>query len=149
MKQLILLFLCLSFAQLYGQNVSSINSGTVSSNDLIYTVGEIFVIPISDPDKASSGTIGAVSRIEFFIIGVQEIISEQNMNVYPNPTSNSIFLETANETVEEIFVYNISGQLVANKPIINSSVDLSELLSGTYLIKTNNPKLKPFKIIKK
>lgn len=148
MKQLICLLFCFSFSQLYAQNLSSTNSGAVSSNNLIYTVGEVFVIPISNPDKASSGTIGAVSRIEFFVIGVQEIISEKNVTVYPNPTNNSIFLETANEAVEEVFVYTISGQLVVNKPIVSNTVDLSELVNGTYIIKTNNPKLKSFKIIK-
>ena len=45
---------------------SSINSGAVSNNSIIYSVGEIFVNPI-DPNQANSGLIGTISRIEFFV----------------------------------------------------------------------------------
>lgn len=62
-----MLILCLGLSYAYSQDLYSINNGANSSNNLIYTVGEIFVLPISDPNQASSGTIGAVSRIEFFV----------------------------------------------------------------------------------
>ncbi|MCB9227652.1 MAG: T9SS type A sorting domain-containing protein [Chitinophagales bacterium] len=149
MKKTILLTLSLGLSYAYCQDLYSINNGAVSSNNLIYTVGEIFVLPVSDPNEASSGTIGAVSRIEFFVTGLNELTILENVTAYPNPTSNSVFIETENEKFNAISIYDLSGRLVENKNVINNQVDLSSLQTGTYLIQTNNQKIQSFKIIKK
>ena len=149
MKKAILLTLCLWLSYAYSQELYSINNGANSSNNLIYTVGEIFVLPISDPNESSSGTIGAVSRIEFFVTGLNELTILENVNAYPNPTSNSIFIETENEEFHTISIYDLNGRLIENKKVVNSQVDLTSLQTGTYLIRTNNQKIQLFKIIKK
>lgn len=149
MKKTILLILHIGLTYAYSQNIYSTNNGANSSNDLIYTVGEIFVLPLSNSNNTNSGTIGAVSSIKFFVTGLSELTILKNVSTYPNPTSNSIFIETEFEYFKSIFIYNLNGQLIANKNIVNNQVDLTLLPSGTYLIKTDNKKIKPFKIIKK
>ncbi len=149
MKKNILLFLCFGLTYGYSQDLYSINNGAFSSNDLIYTVGEIFVLPVSAPNEASSGIIGAVSRIEFFVTGINELTILENVNAYPNPTSNSILIETEFEKFNEIYIYDLTGKLIDNKLVINNSIDLSSLQTGTYLVKTDNQKIQSFKIIKK
>lgn len=149
MKKTIVLFLSFGLTYGYSQDLYSINNGANSSNDLIYTVGEIFVLPVSDPNEASSGTIGAVSIIEFFTTGINELSILENVNAYPNPTSNAVFIETENEHFNYIFIYDLSGKLIANKSVVNNQVDLSSLQTGTYLIQTDNQKIQSFKIIKK
>lgn len=144
-----MLILCLGLSYAYSQDLYSINNGANSSNNLIYTVGEIFVLPISDPNEASSGTIGAVSRIEFFVTGLNELTILENVNAYPNPTSSSIFIETENEKFNHISIYNMNGRLLENKNVVNNRVDLTSLQTGTYLIQTDNQKIQSFKIIKK
>lgn len=149
MKKAILLTFCFGLSYAYSQDLYSINNGANSSNNLIYTVGEIFVLPISDPNEASSGTIGAVSRIEFFVTGLNELTILENVNAYPNPTSNSVFIETENEKFNTISIYDLSGRLLENKNVVNNKVDLTSLQTGTYLIQTDNQKIQSFKIIKK
>jgi len=62
MKQIFIVIFLFCSINIYSQN--SVNSGANSSEQLMYTVGEVFVIP-NNVDEASSGTIGSVSRIEF------------------------------------------------------------------------------------
>jgi len=74
MKNLILPLLLFLTTYSFGQSViSSVNTGAVSNNNLVYSVGEIFVIPTTNPNDANSGLIGALSRIEFFVTGLNKM----------------------------------------------------------------------------
>ncbi len=68
-----------------------------------------------------------------------------NLNVYPNPTNNSIILNFANETPTEIIditIYSIDGSLVKSLSSVQTkeklTIDLSDLESGQYFIKINS-----------
>ena len=149
MKQIFTIFIIVGFIPIiYGQSLSSTNSGAVSNNNLIYSVGEVFVIPVN-PNDASSGLIGAISRIEFTSLSINEIEFNQNVKFYPNPTSNSVFLELENEIIKEIYIFDLSGKLVITLKNVNNQIDLSSLKTGTYFIKTDNINIKSFKIIKR
>lgn len=131
----------------YSQNQYSINSGAVSNNTLIHSVGEIFVNPVNEDEK-SSGLIGSISRIEFFVVGVNEILISDDLKAYPNPTKNKLFFET-NKIIKQFYIYNLQGQLVATKNNTNNRIDLTNLKTGTYIVKTNISNLKTITIIKK
>jgi len=147
MKLYLVFFTFISVIFSYSQNQYSINSGAVSNNSLIYSVGEIFVNPINEDEK-SSGLLGSISRIEFFIVGVNEILISEDLKAYPNPTNNNLFFET-DKTIKQFFIYNTQGQLVELKNNINNRIDLTNLENGTYFIKTDIPNLKTITIIKK
>ena len=147
-KQVLLIFLSIGFMPfIHGQTIMSTNSSAVSSNTLIYSVGEIFVTPINQ-DNTNSGVIGALSRIEFFSLGIDEIVSLNKLKLYPNPVSKTVFLEAKNLDVKKIWIYNINGKLVSIREVSNSKVDLKNLQTGIYFIKINNLNIKSFKIIK-
>jgi hypothetical protein len=133
---------------IYGQSLSSTNSGAVSNNNLIYSVGEVFV-NLTNQNDASSGLIGAISRIEFTSLSINEIEFNQNLKFYPNPTSNSVILDIENEIIKNIYIYDLNGKLVHNQKNINNQLDLSSLQTGTYIINTDNQNIKSFKIIKR
>ena len=144
MKRILVIVFVFCSINTYSQ--SSINSGAISSEQLIYTVGEIFVIP-NDTDDASSGTIGSVSRIEFLITGIDEILSSNNVNIYPNPTRNTIYIETDEINIETISIYDTNGRLITKRFVNNNQVDLTNLQTGIYIIKINNTNT-TFKIVK-
>ncbi|QBZ97784.1 T9SS type A sorting domain-containing protein [Flavobacterium sangjuense] len=149
MKQIFTIFISVGFIPIiYGQSLSSTNSGAVSNNNLIYTVGEVFVNPTNQND-ASSGLIGSISRIEFTSLSINEIEFNQNLKFYPNPTSNSVFLDIENEIIKNIYIFDLNGKLVNNQKNSNNQIDLSNLQTGTYIIKTDNQNFKSFKIIKR
>ncbi len=148
MKHFFTFLLCFGLVAIsYGQSLSSTNSGAVSNNNLIYSVGEVFVVPINQ-NEASSGIIGAISRIEFTSLGINEIELTKELKFYPNPASNSVFLEIENEIIKIIYVSDLNGKLVISQKNINNQIDLSSLQTGTYIVKTDNQNIKSFKIIK-
>jgi hypothetical protein len=149
MKQILTLFFCVGiYPLIHGQTITSINSGAVSNNNLVYTVGEVFVVS-TNSNESNSGFVGAISRIEFTALGISEIVFSEKLRFYPNPTSDSVFFDTENKEFNSIFIYDINGRLICNKKVINNQVDLSNLETGTYLIKTDNQNIQTFKILKK
>jgi hypothetical protein len=149
MKQIFTIIFGIGFISIiYGQTISSINSGAISNNSLISSVGDVFV-NLTNQNDASSGIIGAISRIEFTSLGINELELIDELKFYPNPTSSSVFLELKNEIVKQIFIFDLNGKLIETKNNVNNQFDLSTLQTGTYSIKTDNQNIKSFKIIKR
>nr|NQU91135.1 carboxypeptidase regulatory-like domain-containing protein [Bacteroidota bacterium] len=70
------------------------------------------------------------------LVGVDENIAAENINVFPNPANNKVMI-SASEEITKIQLINYSGQLVLDQQIIgtNTELNLSELGSGIYFIK--------------
>lgn len=142
----LLLFVC---ANAFGQNViSSVNAGAVSANNLVFSVGEIFVMP-STPAQANSGLVGALSRISFLQTGIEHTTPSIRLNVFPNPTQGPLYLSnTDNNLFRQVFVYNGNGQLVAQYAAAPKFIDLSGFANGVYSVHTENLSIHPLKIVK-
>ncbi|SFC84500.1 Por secretion system C-terminal sorting domain-containing protein [Flexibacter flexilis DSM 6793] len=149
MKKAILPVLLFAAHVSFGQSViGSINTGAVSSNNMVFSVGEVFVIP-TNPNEANSGIIGALSRIEFAVVGTKEQLSSASMNVFPNPTTGSIvFQSPENIPFKEVFIFDNAGRLVMQKTNQGTPIDLSGLANGLYTVSTDNKKISSFKIVK-
>lgn len=67
----------------------------------------------------------------------QEEIQLSHINIYPNPTTDIIYIESENRNILEIEIYDVSSQLIFKKSNI-SSINLEALQNGiyTFLIKT-------------
>ncbi|MHC0439760.1 pectate lyase family protein [Flavobacterium sp. 3-210] len=57
--------------------------------------------------------------------------------LYPNPVSDMLYISKSTQTIEQVFIYNMSGTLVKSAGKNAESIDLSTLISGTYLVKVN------------
>ncbi|WP_418638220.1 T9SS type A sorting domain-containing protein [Winogradskyella sp.] len=86
---------------------------------------------------------------QFLSIG--EEVSLETLNVYPNPTSDVLNIKSSQD-VDNVTVFNLLGQNVANftkNEINNSSIDLSELSKGLYLVKiSSGTKTKTLRVTK-
>lgn len=149
MKKIIIPILLLTSSFSFGQSlIGAINTGAVSNNNMVFSVGEVFVIP-TNTNEANSGIIGALSRIEFAVIGTKEQLHSTSMNVFPNPTTGSIIFQSPeNVPFKEVFIYDNAGRLVMQKTNQGTPIDLSGLANGLYTIGTDNPKISSFKIVK-
>lgn len=72
-----------------------------------------------------------------------------NINIYPNPTDSKLFIQT-DENIASIKIYDITGSLVLSfKGDISSSIDISKLPNGQYLLKIITDKgVETYRIVK-
>ena len=69
---------------------------------------------------------------------------------YPNPTTGNVSI-TSKDTITEVAVYNVQGQLLYNHKMndLTTNVDMSQFASGTYFFKLKiNEREANFKILK-
>jgi hypothetical protein len=147
MKQLLLFsFLIVSLSASSQSVIQSVNSGSIISSSSSVSVGEIVVVPVNQT-QSSSGLIGILTQTQ---LEVPELELSEKITVYPNPTMSMIYFQTDTNLVDEkLSIFNLSGQLIAQKQITaDKALDLSELSSGVYLIQFTNKNIHPFKIIK-
>ncbi|MDO6598096.1 DNRLRE domain-containing protein [Oceanihabitans sp. 2_MG-2023] len=72
-----------------------------------------------------------------------------NIAVYPNPTTNTIFLKGLSTEGTTVYIYNTLGQLLKQE-IYNENVDLSAFEAGVYYVKVlNGMQQKTFSMLKK
>jgi len=66
------------------------------------------------------------------------IIESQNQfTIYPNPATNTIIIQ-ANEIIENLLIKSLDGKLIKSYVSPQSSIDVSDLPSGIYLIQIKN-----------
>jgi ligand-binding sensor domain-containing protein len=58
----------------------------------------------------------------------------EQLFIYPNPAQTTITIQTDNQPISEIKIYNLTGQLVLKKRPSGNQVDVSGLKDGLYVI---------------
>ena len=78
-------------------------------------------------------------------LGTEEI--KNDLVVYPNPTTDFLYIKTSKLDLEKVFIFDLSGKLLFSEK--SKTIDVKNLPSATYIIsiKTSNA-LKSFKFIK-
>lgn len=64
-----------------------------------------------------------------------------SMNLYPNPTSNEIWIENNSMDVIEYSIYSMDGRLLHESTVSNQKIDLSDAPNGVLFIKFKNKEL--------
>ncbi len=90
-----------------------------------------------------------------FNIGIEEVHSETNFSFYPNPASNTIVLEFANDNENRVInIYNTVGKQLLSKDLgteISATISTENLPSGIYyleIIENNSRKMEKLIISK-
>ncbi|MFW0737512.1 T9SS type A sorting domain-containing protein [Flavobacterium sp. T12S277] len=123
-------------------------TGTVKVNNVSYTESAGIVIA-SIPAGSNTITKGSVANLFYIsteynngptlrMAQATDVIAEPKASkviLYPNPVADVLYFSESNQTVEKVFLYNISGNLVKTSGKETKSMDLSTLISGTYLLK--------------
>jgi pectate lyase len=124
-------------------------TGTVKVNNVSYTASAGIV---SATIPAGSNTITKGSVANLFYISTDynsgstlrtaqtssEITSESKTSkviLYPNPVADVLYFSESVQSIEKVQVYNMSGTLVKSVGKNVESIDVSNLISGTYLVK--------------
>jgi pectate lyase len=122
-------------------------TGTIKVNNVSYTASA-GIVTASIPAGSNTITKGSVANL--FYIGTHytggtarmaqttEVVAEPEtakMILYPNPVADVLYLTKSTQTVEKVLIYNMSGTLVSSTGKDTESIDLSNLIQGTYLVK--------------
>lgn len=57
------------------------------------------------------------------------------LKMYPNPTKNNLYIETALNSDINVSIVNMLGKEVVNTKVINNTVNVANLSSGIYIVK--------------
>ena len=158
LKEISLIIACLGLTGIQAQSVIPATGGNIWSygGSVSYSVGQVFYSFNTSP---ANGSVlqGAQQPYEISVVtSTEEVLRiSLNCNVYPNPANDFIKLQVENEKLTNLSyqLFDISGQLLTRKKVINNetTISMENLVSATYFLEvTINDKLvKTFKIIKK
>jgi hypothetical protein len=118
--------------------------------------GQHWKLTVDNSGNLSVGAITDVREIEpGEITDVKEIEPNYDIDIYPNPTSNTINIEIHSLRISsfDAEIYNVQGKLVFMKHYIANStnIDISDLSNGTYILKLkdmNGNMIKTEKVVK-
>ncbi len=77
-------------------------------------------------------------------IGVNEIVNQNDFTIYPNPASTTITIESIKHQVQSIRIMDVLGREVfrssKNDVLSTKNIDVSQLLSGIYILQVQTEK---------
>lgn len=122
--------------------------------------GKTYSVAVRAYVNGNWGTFGTSCTItipsvvsRFALSDYEEMGSDININIYPNPTSETLNIDFNNiPSNASIEIYNMVGELVLTQQFteLNNSINTSQLTSGLYIAKIigNNKLLSSQKIVK-
>ena len=69
------------------------------------------------------------------VLGAASFSQIDGLKMYPNPTKNNLFIETALNSDINVSIVNMLGKEVVNAKVTNNTVNVSNLTSGIYIVK--------------
>ena len=101
---------------------------------------------------SQNGCVDTSSCISINTIGIHSLRSNNDINIYPNPTTNNVYIDFGKAEKEaSIKVYSTTGKLMYYKTAIQSSLYTLELpqTAGVYILEIHTQEgLGYYKVIK-
>lgn len=106
-----------------------ITGGTAPYNITIDTADHTLLVSVIDFDECQASA-------EFSITSTLEP-SNQKIKIFPNPTSDKLYIQNAENTnrISSLQLFSTNGQLIKTYPKTATIIDLSALQNGIYLLK--------------
>ena len=73
------------------------------------------------------------------VTGIKNMIKNE-INIYPNPAQNFITIDYKSTNKLSIDIYNVNGQLILSNQNTDKIINISDFISGTYIIKIKDNK---------
>ena len=122
-------------AQTINRSVVSSSGGSAKLDNLNvdWTLGELAILTLRTEDLIlTQGFHQPILTATTLATELEDL----NFNIYPNPTSSTIFIDQDKPITWDVSIVNQVGLLEQNHRIgsSHSTIDLSNLISGVYLI---------------
>jgi pectate lyase len=132
-------------------------TGTIKVNNVSYTAVS-GVVSVSLPAGANTITKGSVANLYYISTAynatarmlanssVEEEAASGKLILYPNPVSSELNIDS-DKAIQKVEVYNLAGSLLNVQNGNNTSIDMSNLANGSYLVKVHTENSVTSKII--
>lgn len=115
-------------------------SGKIKLNGQNYTAVAGIVVIESVPAGTHVITKGDTANMFYiktqYALGLSEKSIDNDLILYPNPVKNTLNIQNSDtKTIEKVSIFNLIGQLVKTAEGKQRTIDVSDLSSGTYLVK--------------
>lgn len=102
-----------------------LNPGSYFFGLFYYSGGWIECTPLNQAELTFS--------LNDFNTGVSNI-PIQTLEIYPNPATSTLFIKGIETRHTQAIIYDVGGKMVINQPLSTSSIDISTLAKGMYLL---------------
>lgn len=135
----------IAVTRINGQNISGqgkigslkllIDDALPSGQDytLVFDIQNVRLINVSE-EEIEAAPASTISLISDEMTNSNSVLLKRAIKVYPNPTTNQIFIESHQIPIEQIKLYSIEGQLLQLQQENTFTVDLSNYPEGVYLL---------------
>ncbi|MDN6310296.1 MAG: T9SS type A sorting domain-containing protein [Flavobacteriaceae bacterium] len=116
-------------------------SNTLSIGAFDYSIGEMTVV--STQSNANITVTQGLLQVESSSLGIsEEILSDQDLTIYPNPTTDLLYIKPSLEGSGELSIklYDLQGRRVSERTFYlktgleKQKIDLSYLQEATYML---------------
>ena len=141
------------FSQSISKEVISSAGSTFQSqnNSLNFSVGETIIGSMTSEDYSIQLGNGYYPSLDLEALSIESY--DINIKVFPNPSSEFIFISSTENTLYELTILNLNSKLIHKGEYRkNESINIQNLTSGTYIVTildNLNNKTNSYKIIKK
>ena len=66
--------------------------------------------------------------------GLNENVLENTISIYPNPTTDYLYIDSENQLIESVEIFNIQGQKIQVENNQTQKIDVQQLPNGTYFL---------------
>jgi hypothetical protein len=78
--------------------------------------------------------IDSISLIPWHGVGIDKLSNLEDINIYPNPVIDYLYIDFDKSKKLFYTLYDISGKLIIDKSILTQSIDVSALDKGMYIL---------------
>lgn len=141
------------FSQSISKEVISSAGSTFQSqnNSLNFSVGETIIGSMTSEDYSIQLGNGYYPSLDLEALNIESY--DINIKVFPNPSSEFIFISSTENTLYELTILNLNSKLIHKGEYRkDESINIQNLTPGTYIvtiIDNFNQKTNSYKIIKK
>jgi hypothetical protein len=125
---------------------------TLDRQTITPEIGKEYIVTITDADgKTANAAVIYNLDLNCNPTGIESLLTENKINVFPNPTADNFVLYRENLSELQVQIYSPLGILIHSTKLKENSgrFSLSGMPSGCYLIKVSeNEKVTFFKVIK-
>ena len=94
--------------------------------------------PVNKPKYMESFLLKLDAEGDLNHVSLSEERPEPTVTFYPNPVSTVLRTRSKKGSVEEFLIFNLLGEQVMQSSTQDSSIDISHLAAGTYIVRTKN-----------